>query len=360
MTAISTKQAVICWIDDDIEKSSSNARRRLNEFRKDKRLLFIPLHPALVNDYLEKPKRAPDLFLVDYRLNKEPSTSGKTYPFAGTSIAGLLRDTYPEQPIYLTSALIASAHVSEETDLFDRTIPDAELTKPKGKSILLYDSLAYRRIRTSRGRSNVKTLADLLKAPALSGQYVINALPDDLRDGLGKRHDNVVSTSEALGLSGTIRFARWITRTLLRNPGILYDDLYAATLLGMSEDYFNSRLVNVLRKHELGPTLEYVGVFNETYPRYWWKAALSKLVLGHPDVRDQKVSKVWELAPEIFRVNKKNRARCIVCRKPFPETVGVDLDDEDRRGPVHWHCSEPHPDKQPILHFEQVRILLDS
>lgn len=349
----------VWWIDDDHSNKESDQARLAKLLNRDPRLRVDAIPPTrLLEDLIDSQKPKPDLFLVDYKLNSRPDQQGKRFQFTGTAVAGPLRDRFPEHPIYLVSRLITKEQAGDGTELFDRVLVHRQLTEAEGKNILIDDAQDFREIRKLKNRRSIAGINRLFKTPPSSKDRIEKALPDDLRNGIGQA---TMRGLRALELtyrpSGAVRFARWVRRVLLLVPGILYDDLYAATFLGMSEKYFKDNFIKKIQGRNLMESPLYRGIFYRTSVRVWWKSSLSIVTYSLPEAKGYTVSKLWEDAPKIFKVPRDKAPLCGVCRKPYPETVGYDRHDPNRRAPVHWRCSEADPNRQPLPQFEQIRLL---
>jgi len=342
--------ARILWVDDAIA-TGGGTTQTLTLMQKTDGIHATGCHPNAIDKYLE---RTFDLFLVDYRLNKEPDADQEKYEHTGISVAGLIRDNFPDLPIYLTSALIDDeASHKVESELFDRVISHKTLTRLDGIIGVRDDALDYRRIRNAKGRTSIKSIHSLLRTLNSANSEVERVLPESFRHGLGARQHERTPALPTTVSSGTIRFGKWVTQLFLAHPGVLYDELYAATYLGMTS------------RHFLGPfaktVLEYLydGVFSKTHDARWWKSGLTDLVVANPKAKTHGALRFIELAPKVLNIPKAARSRCLVCKNPFPETVAYDRDNHDRRGPAHLSCSEPDPDRKPILYYEPYRRFVE-
>lgn len=341
----------IWWVDDDFNEPERNTRL-LNQLKRSRKFSVEGITPQHFRQTFENEKHFPDLFIIDYKLNDLPDSEGVTFPYQGTSLVGVIRDKCPELPIYLVSRLLNddnTALTHDRDDLFDRLIPWTWLSEKKQKKIkdiLFYDALDYRLVRDANYRKSIHGIHRLLKTPDNSKELVEEVIPNIFNNGIGK-----IQNQFTYNLSGPIWFAEWVRTEFMRLHGLLYDDLHAATLLGVSKDYFISTFSNKLKKIE--GTL-YEGVYHKTYPRRWWKLSLlefvqsknSKNLIGEP----------CEVTHKIFKIDKANYSKCIVCGEYFPETVGFDCDDSTVRGPVHWRCSEGSQERTVHPLYEQTRI----
>lgn len=301
--------------------------------------------------------------MIDYRLNEIPDDTGKRYPHCGTALVGQIRDRCPEHPIYLVCRLLDEHVLQEGTELFDRLMTHQSLKDKEhsGKRILMCDAQDYRKVRNVTKRKSVAPIFTLLHVPSNLRNALKDALPTSLKAGIGPatkkvRYSEIAGTVALTdSFSGTIRFTRWIHRNLLKHPGLLYSDLHAATYLGMNEKYFNEYFSKKLQKLSRNDLL-YQGIFSETHPRRWWRECLSGYVYGLKQARNHPTKKIWEVAPEILKLKPHQKARCYVCRRFYPESVGHDVDDPEIVRPVHWSCSTIDQNHQPSIHFEQRRI----
>lgn len=346
-----TASARVLWVDDAITKGGSTTQAVLTLMRQTKGLIADARHPNALETALHD--REFDLFLVDYRLSKEPDENQKKYRYTGISVGGLIRDRFPDLPIYLTSALIDEAPEKLDSELFDRVVTHSSLTKKDGIAVLRDDAVDFKKIRNTKHRTSVKSVHQLLRTPKSAHLEVERVLPEDLRRGLGAREHERANTRPTKLASGTIQFGRWVMNVFLANPGVLYDQLYSATYLGMTESYFLRKFSKNADAHQ------YRGVFSLTHQPLWWKSGLTELVIGHPNAKNYGSLRIWDLAPKLFDVPMQARPKCSVCGKSSPETVAYDRDNPVRRGPAHLSCSEPDPKRQPVLYFEPYRVFIE-
>ncbi len=351
------RKPLIWWIDDDFDHESSDRRTLLEILNSTGRVQIVDIHPVDLGEKLSSNiTPIPDLFLVDFKLitGQHPDKHIK-FPFMALPAGGMIRDKFPERPIYLVSAVIGEEQAEKDADFFDRVLTLQKLTA-EGADILSHDAEDYTAIRRVKNRLDIKPILRLLAVPSASTDSIKRVLPEPMRKGMGQAiqkgmNDIKLTYSKASGLY----FAQWVRRELLRLPGPLYDDLYSATLLGMKVKYFKEKFT--LKTNVEGCL--YRGVFHRTTSRRWWQAALLEFISNIAAKEGKTVTDSWKLAPEIFKVPEEELSKCVVCDLPWPETVGEDLHNRDRREPAHWRCSLDDPRRQPQVHFETTRILLD-
>ena len=297
---------------------------------------------------LRKDKKIPDLFLVDYFLDEikfEGEGNGK-YQHRGLAVAGRLRELAPECPIYVVSQKdtkkegIFLTEAQAARAVFDKILTFKEIQR-EGPNILYYDAIDYRYIRKST-RRDLKALFKLLQAPDDLVERLKLILPDELREGLA----SLGSLSYPEG--NAIAFAKWAREVLLTTPGFLYDELHAATYLGLTIRAFRT-ISKELKK------ANYNGVFSRTTPHLWWVTKINQMIFSFPKAKETNKTNPWELSPIVFNFHKKAQARCIICGEFFPETVGINLRDDSDLKPIHYRCSIPHPNKRRELYFDEPR-----
>lgn len=342
------KKVEVLWIDDELTDHSEDARN-LEHTRKGLHISMV--HPT---DFysrlaeLEDKKRMSDLFLVDYFLDMVKSEKGDDgkYEHRGLTVAGKIRELEPERPIYVVTQRVRKRDgifVSEAQAAkmsFDRILTFKQVQRD-GHDILYYDALDYRLIRESP-RNRLNTLFELLKAPELVMERLRLVLPSELRDGLVPSHSAKGSEGNA------ITFAKWVRETFLSTPGFVYDEIHAATHLGMNVEAFG-KILPKLKK------AKYAGVFHRTNPSYWWISGLDEIVFSKPVARKVAETCPWKVAPVVFKISKREWAKCVVCKGTYPETVGMNRDDEEELRAVHFSCSVPHPKMKRVLYFDEPR-----
>jgi hypothetical protein len=343
--AAMTSKVKALWIDDDLthldDARNLRSRRLGVDFSRPEKLVER-LAPIAADGH-----ETPDIFLVDYYLNEIADQNHQKYPNQGLTIEAQIRERFPEYPIYLVTHIMTD---SEEARLggsthavkssFDKILTFKEVQR-HGEEILYYDALDYRKIRTSPTQ-NQETLYSLLKAPIQVKEELKLVLPSQLRQGLA----TVSETSPYKG--NAIAFAKWVRDLLLLEPGFLYDDLHTATFLGIKLSGLQ-KLTDELKK------ARYSGIFSKTSKGLWWTSKLREIIFSSPRARESTSTSPWEVAPIVFKVPKRDRSVCAICGDSLPETVGINSEDDRDLKPVHYRCSEPHPNKKRELYFDEPR-----
>ncbi|MFZ3060274.1 MAG: hypothetical protein WA102_11135 [Candidatus Methanoperedens sp.] len=340
-----SEKVKVLWIDDEVIDHTEDAK---NLEGLEKNLKVSMVHPDNLSSELKRNK-LPDIFLVDYFLDQVSltGTGGVKYDMRGLAAAGKIREVNTERPIYVVTnketqrggIFVSGAQAANSA--FDKKLTFKEVQR-EGQDILYHDALDYRLIRESP-RGNLKVLFKLLQVPVGVQEKLGLVLPDELRKGLSPLG------SSKYPEGNPIAFAKWVRQILLRVPGFLYDEIHAATYMGMSIEAFKE----VSSKFKKA---KYSGVFARTAPPLWWVSGLTDIIFSKP--KAQKIGKVnpWEVAPMVFKIPKTKRAKCAVCNDLFPETVGINLNDDTDLKPVHYRCSKPYLVRKRELYFDEPRV----
>lgn len=333
----------IWWIDDDFLPTAPTgntvAERVINRSKK-AHVSGIP--PFEFEKLLQSGRLiTPDMFWVDFKLNEFRSPEDGRYPYTGEALVGRILDYFKheERPIYLVSKVLDDESSNVDDEFFELKIPRKNLTIEYTRESLIRDALDYRVIRSIKNRRSVDSIFDLLAAPDFTREQLKEALPEQFQKGLGNPPRKGRSSRPSERHGNAILFARWIRRILFKYPGVLYDDIYAATYLGMTPKAFDKRIGDLSKKNTAIARAEYSGVFARQSNRRWWKQALADAVYEAAAKKKIVFSNAWEVATNLFETKKSERSRCAVCRKEFPETVAYDPSDLSVKKPVHRHCS---------------------
>ncbi|MFX0091847.1 MAG: hypothetical protein ACFFBD_08810 [Candidatus Hodarchaeota archaeon] len=324
-----TMTVKVVWIDDD--ESRKDDAKTLESRRNDLKIEFVGTSDF--EDFFRKYQFDIDLFLIDDKLR------GRS---VGVGIAGKIREISPEVPIYLFTAYprdygISTSLAEAATSLGDDILDIREVQR-EGHDILYNDAVDYRLIRES-SHEDIDAIFNLLKAPEEDYKGIILALPENLKRGL-LTHLN----------GNSIAFAKWVKRVFLLHPGFVYNSLFSATKLGMTTTAFQKHISEFLNAR-------YDGVFFKTRPEMWWDSKLDKIVfkLTREQLPDDDTSDLRRLTPKLFSLSDSEVSKCVICGERYPDTVGINKDDERDFQPIHYKCSEPHPTKTRILYFEEAR-----
>lgn len=334
----------VLWIDDD--SGHIEDARNLESVRKSLRVLL--LHPCDLDKKLVQYKDSSgtgwDIFLVDYYLNLKVQDNQKRYPYLGLTVAAKIRETFVEHPIYLVTAqmddgkprLLGWAQAVETS--FDAILTLTDVQRQGAK--IYYDALDYRSVRQCT-RENLEALLELVAAPhGVRGRLKL-VLPDELKEGLAPAKSSNVA-------GNAIAFTKWVRELLLMTPGFLYDDLHASTYLGIDSETFGRLSARFGRA-------KYSGIFSRSTVPLWWVSELDNILFSYKKAQKIRTTNPWEVAPLVFDVSNEHKTKCAMCGGLSPETVGINLQDDDDLRPVHYRCSHPHPKKARKLYFDEPR-----
>jgi hypothetical protein len=336
----------VLYIDDDEKELKKYDLRFTQDHRTRKKFRLITRNsPKIAEDYMELLKIRPELILVDFDLSK-PDKNGKVIGISGVTLSTELRQKFPEDPIVLFTrksvfkvqnymnikqTLASIDDVMYKRDLFEANSNLAEI---------LYElAVGFRKLRNSKSK-RWKNLLKLIGAPESDYDKLKLADPP-----IFSEKDSNWSVSKS---------AKWIRDTLIAYPGILYDSIHAATLLGISENAFLKDSVQQFF-HEA----KYAGIFSPSEGR-WWKSKI--IEIASSKMKESESSLVLrEGFPLLWKRIKKGpieRSKCIFSGESPAEWVCYIL-----KKPVMIKYSLYYkPDSRPSVmdearvSFEAIRI----
>lgn len=240
----------VYFIDEDRQDGERYGRLLTYGDRLDVRF-FLP-SPELSLDHLTEPP--PDLFLIDYELDRVQS-DGTHVSYLGGTLATGIRERLPEYPIVLITrrGLVVwenSRRIVEASQTFDDVVYKGDIDKDPAsivnQLVLIAEGFGILRGSQKRGW---EALVAVLGATEDEGKLLREAAPPP-------------SDWQVL------EAARWIRKVVLTYPGILYDPLHAATLLGIERTVFLDQ-----RVQRLAQDAKYSGIFAPPEGR-WWRIRL--------------------------------------------------------------------------------------
>jgi hypothetical protein len=285
--------------------------------------------------FSELPIDHPDALLVDHDLSSAPE-GGDPVSYMGSTLASEMRMRQPTCPIALVTRLhITAARWQEQ---FLRQSSDLDLIVDKDDIIRTPDNV----------RATLISLIEGFKALGrIEGQDWEKVL-----DLMGADEDEKNLLREAgppvsNGQWNPPQTARWIRTVVLDFAGILYDELTAATRLGLSLESFKLPRVQEL----MNPAL-YQGVFGSDKVR-WWRGRLfniaQSLMLAH-EIKGT----VSEQFREAYRLHFDEALEPAVC--VYDGTPTADWVCHILRVPVKQANSVPYyPDSRPTI-MDQARV----
>lgn len=252
----------VLYIDDEVAQVGRQAQKIQELLNKpDVFECELQLPPK---DFSHLPE-LPDGLLIDFELSTKPPDD-EPVSYFGSTLASEVRMRRPGCPIFLVTRpqfISNKRYLLEESLDVDLIIMKDDINKdPNSKRaeiITIVDGFQ------KLGASNPpdwESLVALVKAEEGEANLLREAAPP-----------------LAQGQWEVPQLARWILRVVVRFPGILYDDLTAATRLGISVDSFSSE-----RIQQFVESVKYSGIFAD-YDDRWWRdrlfLAAHKLIAKH-------------------------------------------------------------------------------
>ena len=335
-----TSEYNIVWIDDDKERRE----KKRGGVGTDNRINLITLEPMeaaseLLGGTNGEGKIPPelDLALVDWYLHTDEFSGD------GPSIEGILRDTHKTTPVYAFSGEYGNAEFEREQKRGEHRF--ALITSPDrlDDEDLIQDIQDYQQIRTKEGE-DIDGILELLDAPADLTEKIRSTLPQEFAEGLPAEGEGDSDSS--------LRFARWVRHELLETPGLLWDDVWTATKVGIKKEQFteySSKLSNA----------KYTGIFSHRN-NLWWRLKVRDRIYQLADENDHSVDRLWKSGPELLDVSESDRSTCEVdsCDKLHPpQTVAAGSPSKKPKFQVHYNCS--NIEQSGATTFEDLRVLVE-
>ena len=321
----------VLYIDDEIDRPGREAQKIRDLLEETNELeCELSLPPK---DFSHLLPQLPDGLMIDLDLSTVP-VGGEPANYFGSTLASEVRMRHPACPIALVTRpqfMVDNRRLLEDSFDVDLIIMKTDVIEnPDGKRNELLDLIAGFQSLEASDRRDWEKVADLMEAEEREANLLRESAPP-LVD-----HQWTVP-----------QLARWIRRVVIGFPGILYDDLTAATRLGINIDSFKSVEVQNLLSQA-----KYSGVF-AGYTTRWWRDRLFLVA--------QELSEKYELRgslPQKFREafykefdSKLEPAICISDETPTADWICHIL-----RKPVKQQNSVPYyPDDRPAV-MDQARV----
>jgi len=322
-----SKKLKIIWIDDNPElrkPESKNMAKRLGIIIDFKDVRNNDLNLCLIN-LLSKAQ--PDLILIDHKFDDSTTGIFRT----GSTIAALIRDTWPNCPIICVTGINLDEIDSQKRSLYEEVIQFHNISRYDNTIISIAKS--YRKISESKPK-NVNDLLALLKAPNIEMLKLETILPSYLKDNFDDK-----------GLSTNL--SSWVRNMLMERPGFLYDKLWASTLLGIKIDSFH-------KVEETFKAARYKGIFSDDSKPRWWKASLLEIL--SKKVIEPGLS--FEKGRLLNSIKKRDYSTCYVDNSDYPETVAFeDQTPGSKQYPMKLRNTMSHPAFSDMLFFEEIRLM---
>lgn len=298
------------WLDDQaakVEAMRSVLEAGIPERGISATVRFIEITPTAIKNLEELADQigssGADMIIVDHVFNQAGPLNTK-----GSSIAHLLRSAFPKLPIVCVSAAWGTHAAFDQEDLSEYTyiFPYSRLAD---ELELLY-AIAKDFERCADAIDNGTTTSfvrSLLGAPEMEVTSLERILPAEFMAVEQKTTPH--------------RVARWILGTFTARPGYLYNEIRAATLLGLNVDGFGKV------KDRFSDSL-YTGAFaTDSAPRWWVASLHDQLALLAP----ADAPSVTQLAGrQLDGITEQDYSKCYFeeTTNPPPDTVAY-LDDNN-------------------------------
>jgi len=286
-------------------------------------------------------KENPDLVLIDYELTQK-QRSGNMATYRGGTLATSIREERSSIPLILVTrrALLEKySGAPGQLEPFDISIFKDEIRSNRAR-------IAGQLVALASGYLALKKAAPLTWTRIM---VMLRASRPDIELLKQCRPDSELPKARA---TGKVKWAiptvvRWILDPLFRYPGILYDQMYAATALGISCDSLSkTELQRVLSR------AEYQGVFSDLGKR-WWRSELLAEAFRVVKKAGMEAPLARSFAPALWKVHriKAERAVCLQSGETYADTVCFVL-----RKPVMYRYTLAYfPDDRPKV-MDQARV----
>jgi hypothetical protein len=321
---MSTRKKIF-WIDDDPKRK---------RFAEEIGAKFVNASnarlPEEIGDIFDS-EQQPFLVVLDQFLTKTKDENPLLQ--RGSTIAEALKEKWPNCPVVcITAAENLSGKIDNRTrSTYDKLFRSYNFSQYKDE----IESIASGFALVTKKATNANDLVSLLKPPKNETDRLLETLPGELRKNF-------------LDASYASNFFRWVGH-LFDRPGFLYDDLWAATFMGLSEEGF-SKVSNEFEK------AKYKGIFVHASARRWWLILLTEVLFQLSEPAPWEMS--WHVGRRLSKKFKKtDYSKCYKCKKPFPEIVAYLDSESPERHAMHLACTELHPAYKRQLYFEDIRMM---
>ena len=314
------------WIDDnkdrqgEAENLSANLKVEVD---------FINVDNTRIEDKLVElvKQDMPDLIIMDHSLDRTISETYRT----GSTAATFLREHWKNCPIVSCTGV-------EFSDIDNRHKSAYEGIYPINRISENYESihsvaLGFQVLR----RCYPKEISDLFKlfnCPEEECERLHKILPKRIKENFNDK-------------SLLLEIYRWCNTIFFERPGFLYDELWSATYLGLSQEGFS------LIKHQFD-SAKYDGIFKDGTRTRWWKNKLLEILSELVD----EIGLPWVVGRNLVEKNEKYYSTCFASGEDYPEIVAA----EDTTPGANWYPmklknTEPHPNYEEMLFFDELRMM---
>ncbi len=307
----------ILFLDDDEEDRRIYKKKLGRKFE-----VLIEEIPESKEDYQKIIDEKPDVILLDFDLSI-PNKNNQQSSVSGVPLSIELRQKIQTVPIILFTKkslfnIDKFSYLKNSLSCIDSTIYKTDLSSNSEYFFTEIENLAsgYALLSNKKPKT-ISKLFELIKAPEADIERLKQSIPvESLMD------NSILSPSVA---------ARWLRNILLKYPGILYEDIYAATLLGISKEAFLKENVQTFFS-----SAKYGGIFAPPEGR-WWKSKLIELSVAR--MKNEELSlpltagfpRMWKrIKKEDLEISKcnssdKSPADCVCCLLKEQTTIPFSL-----------------------------------
>jgi CheY-like chemotaxis protein len=314
------------WIDDNPERASdaSNMKKRLNVSMAFKNAKAVDLN-TLLNQIIKGIK--PDLIIVDHNLDQIKSGLFKK----GSTVAAYLREKWVDVPVICITAVPLNEVDNNQKSLYDEIFEAINIARHYKTIISIAKS--FKKFRENKPNT-VDDLLSYLQSSDFDKKRLSSVVPKEVKANL---------EDPAL----VLEFARWVRKALMDRPGLLYDRLSVATLLGIKIEAFK-KIEGIFK------AARYKGIFADESKERWWKSEVLSILNAR--VKGNELS--WEKGRKLPKINRRNFSTSHVSGEFFPETVAYVEDNENsNRFPMKLRETIHHPAYDDLLFFDEIRLM---
>lgn len=313
------------WIDDQPKRE---AVARTLESSLNVKLNFVNVNGGAVDEALAKLTNGdePDLIILDHSLDLAISQTYRT----GSTAASYLHEKWPKCPIVSCTGIDIVGVDIRHKSAYEAMYPDNHISDYY--ETINSIAMGFKSLRESVF-TDPENLVRTLSCPESDVEKITKILPRELKENL----DDSSIISE---------WYRWCNSILFDRPGFLYNQQWAALLLGLTDKGFES----VQERFKMA---KYAGVFStDSYPR-WWKSQLISLLSEHTGI----VGLPWEIGRNLV-TSKELYSTCSYSGEEFPETIAaLDATNPGTWEPMKLKYTYSHPNFEDMLFFEELRIM---
>ena len=332
------------WLDDDPDRVSDELRYQLEHPEAIESLpasvTIVSLKqmdvPVQVANMLKKPKA--DLVIIDHVLNRASHTSIMK---EGSSIAVTVRESWPEVPVVgVTGKFNTKAEkfrrVSEQEyiELFDVSAPSQDI--PSFHAICQGFRLLHEKLQALESTPEIpvqEAIVKLLECPEGDRSDFTAILPSEFKGESNAAISHLLS--------------RWIWHQFTEKPGLLYDERYAAVLLGLTSEGFQK-----VASHF--DDAKFKGIFaSEARPRWWVSLLKSRLLEIVPD---PKFLPTLQRGRLLEGITPEDYSRAYFSQADDPDTLAAGDVITQELHPEKLRFTEVHPAETLLVGFEPRRI----